>query len=199
MIAYIIRRVLYGIPILIGVNLITFVLFFVVNSPEDMARMHLGMKHVTEAGIDKWKADHGYDKPLVINKQAQGIGTFTETIFFEKSAKLFVFQFGQSDSGRDIGHDISQRMWPSLAIALPNLILGLLAYITFAMLVAFFRGTYLDVWGVVLCVVLMSISVVPVGIAPSFSKRLVKIMSEQHGLKVWRSYRCYSSMFLRMP
>ena len=78
--------------------------------------------------------------------------------FFEKSAKLFVFQFGQSDSGRDIGHDISQRMWPSLAIALPNLILGLLAYITFAMLVAFFRGTYLDVWGVVLCVVLMSVS-----------------------------------------
>ena len=82
MIAYIIRRVLYGIPILIGVNLITFVLFFIVNSPDDMARMHLGMKHINQEAIEKWKAGHGYDKPLVINDQAQGTGVFTETIFF---------------------------------------------------------------------------------------------------------------------
>ena len=33
MFAYIVRRVLYALPILIGVNLITFTLFFVVNSP----------------------------------------------------------------------------------------------------------------------------------------------------------------------
>ena len=45
--AYIIRRLLYAIPILIGVNIITFTLFFVVNSPDDMARVHLGVKRVT--------------------------------------------------------------------------------------------------------------------------------------------------------
>ena len=39
MINYIIRRVLYAIPILIGVNLFTFALFFVVNTPDDIARM----------------------------------------------------------------------------------------------------------------------------------------------------------------
>ena len=53
MLAYIVRRVLYAIPILIGVNLLTFMLFFVVNNPDDMARMHLGMKHVTQDAIDK--------------------------------------------------------------------------------------------------------------------------------------------------
>ncbi len=158
MLAYIIRRVLYALPILMGVNLITFTLFFVVNSPEDMARMQLGAKHVTEEAIDKWKAERGYDKPLLINNQASGIATFTDTIFYDKSVKLFAFEFGSADDGRDIGYDISQRMWPSLAIALPNLILGLLAYITFALLVAFFRGTYMDVGGVILCVVLMSVS-----------------------------------------
>jgi len=158
MFAYIIRRVLYGIPILIGVNLITFVLFFVVNSPDDMARMQLGMKHVTQEGIEKWKVERGYDKPLLVNTQSDGVAVLTDTIFYEKSVKLFVFDFGRSDSGRDIAYDIGQRMWPSLAIAVPNLIIGLLAYITFALLVAFFRGTYLDVWGVVLCVVLMSVS-----------------------------------------
>ena len=37
MTAYIVRRLFYAIPILIGVNLITFTLFFIVNTPEDMA------------------------------------------------------------------------------------------------------------------------------------------------------------------
>lgn len=158
MMAYIIRRVLYAIPILIGVNIITFVLFFVVNSPEDMARMHLGMKRVTPEAIQKWKEDHGYNKPLLYNGSAEGGGALTDTIFFDKSVKLFQFEFGSSDSGRDIGYDISQRMWPSLAIALPTLIVGLALNITFALLIAFFRATYIDLWGVVICVIMMSIS-----------------------------------------
>jgi peptide/nickel transport system permease protein len=56
MLAYIVRRLLYAIPILIGVNLITFALFFVVNTPDDMARMQLGVKRVTPEAIEKWKA-----------------------------------------------------------------------------------------------------------------------------------------------
>jgi peptide/nickel transport system permease protein len=158
MMAYIIRRVLYAIPILIGVNVITFVLFFVVNSPEDMARMHLGMKRVTPEAIQQWKQDHGYDRPLLYNSSAAGTAALTDTIFYEKSVKLFQFEFGSSDSGRDIGYDISQRMWPSLAIALPTLIVGLALNITFALLIAFFRATYIDLWGVVICVIMMSIS-----------------------------------------
>jgi len=34
--------VLYAIPILVGINLLTFLLFFLVNTPDDMARMQLG-------------------------------------------------------------------------------------------------------------------------------------------------------------
>lgn len=158
MLAYIVRRVLYAIPILIGVNLLTFALFFVVNTPDDMARMHLGAKRVTPEAIEKWKQEHGYDRPLLYASDASGLGQLTDTIFFEKSVKLFAFEFGTSDAGRDINYDISQRMWPSLAIAVPVLTVGLLVNISFAMLIAFFRGTYLDLSGVVLCVVLMSIS-----------------------------------------
>ncbi len=158
MINYIIRRILYAIPILIGVNIITFVLFFVVNTPDDIARMQLGQKHVTPAAIEKWKNERGYDKPVVWNTNAAGLGKITDTIFFSKSLRLFVFDFGQSDSGRDIGYDISQRMWPSLAITVPGLLLGLVAYISFALILAFFRGTYIDLWGVVVCVIMLSIS-----------------------------------------
>ena len=158
MFAYIIRRLAYAVPILIGINLLTFYLFFVVNSPDDMARLHLGMKRVTPEAIEKWKVDRGYDKPLVFNGNRPGTATITDTVFFEKSVRLFAFDFGNSDEGRDIGFDIRQRMFPSLLIAIPVLVIGLLVNITFAMLMAFFRGTYVDISGVVFCVVLMSIS-----------------------------------------
>ncbi len=158
MIAYIIRRTLYAIPILIGVNLLTFVLFFVVNSPDDVARAHLGVKHVTQEAIDKWKVERGYDKPLMINESAAGVKKITDTLFFEKSLALFAFEFGRADDGRSIGHEISTRMWPSLAIAVPTLIIGIGVAISFALLLAFFRGSYIDLWGVVLCVIMMSIS-----------------------------------------
>ncbi len=158
MLNYIIRRVLYAVPILIGVNLLTFALFFVVNTPDDMARIHLGIKHVTPDAIAKWKHERGYDKPLVWNSQAAGADKATDTIFYEKSVGMFAFRFGRSDDGRDIAYDIRNRMWPSLAIALPVFAVGLLVNITFAMLMAFFRATYVDFAGVVLCVAMMSIS-----------------------------------------
>jgi peptide/nickel transport system permease protein len=141
-----------------AVNLLTFLLFFVVNSPEDMARMQLGQKHVTEQAIQNWKSQHGYDLPLLWNNQLDGAGKVTETILYQKSLHLFVFDFGISDSGRNIGADIRQRMWPSLALAVPSLLAGLLANITLALLLVMFRNTYLELNGVVVCVALMSVS-----------------------------------------
>ena len=158
MIKYIIKRFLYAIPILIGVNLLTFTLFFVVNSPEDVARLHLGNKRVTQEQIQTWNEERGYNRPLFYNSSESGLKSVQETIFYEKSFKLFIFEFGLSDSGRDIKNDIKQRMWPSLAIALPTLLVGLLINITFALFFVFFRATYIDYIGVIFCVALMSIS-----------------------------------------
>ncbi len=158
MTGYILRRMIYGIFVLVGVNVLTFALFFFVNSPDDMARAQLGVKRVTPEAVDKWKRERGYDKPLFINEKSSGFERVTDTVFFEKSVKLFAFEFGASDQGRNIGYDISTRMWPSLAVQLPAFIVGLLVYISFALLMAFFRATYIDFWGVVLCVVMMSIS-----------------------------------------
>jgi peptide/nickel transport system permease protein len=49
-------------------------------------------------------------------------------------------------------------MGPSLALAIPVFLVGLAVNITFALGMTFFRATYLDLWGVVLCVAMMSIS-----------------------------------------
>ena len=158
MAAYILRRILYAIPILIGVNLITFALFFMVNTPDDMARMQLGAKRENPDAIAKWKADRGYHKPLLYNPGAAGSEKLTDTIFYEKSVRLFAFDFGAAEDGRNIATEIKARMGPSLALALPVFLVGLAVNITFALFLAFFRATYLDFSGVVLCVTMMSIS-----------------------------------------
>jgi peptide/nickel transport system permease protein len=158
MLGYVVRRALYAIPILIGVNLITFALFFVVNTPDDMARMQLGTKRVTPEAIRDWKAERGYDKPLLWNSKAGGAAKLSDTIFFQKSLRLFALDFGAAEDGRDIAGELRHRMWPSLAIALPVFLVGLAVNISFALMMAFFRASYLDFWGVVLCVAMMSVS-----------------------------------------
>ena len=270
MTGYVIRRLLYAIPILLGVNLITFFLFFIVNTPDDMARVHLGDKRVSREQIERWKRERNYHLPYFYNSGwsrewlretsgddwlslpaltpgefaleatlAQGsvdatlilvtdppgaleptspwtespagggalrlllgpeqpgragfrVGAraaearvrvqlpsgagpatlvllqrrsltfgerFTRTIFFQKSVKFLWFEFGVSDDGRPIGREILRRIPPSLAVTLPVFLIGLVVQITVAMMLAYFRGTYLDFWGVIFFVVLMSVSI----------------------------------------
>jgi peptide/nickel transport system permease protein len=158
--AYVVRRVLYAIPILIGVNLVTFALFFVVNTPDDMARMALGMKRVTPEAVERWKAERGYDKPLYWNPKQEGSARATDTIFWERSVSLFALDFGRSDARQavNIGHEVKTRMWVSLQLALPLFILQVIASTVFALMLVFFRNTRIDFWGVVLCVLMLSIS-----------------------------------------
>ena len=158
MINYIIRRLIYGLLILIGVNFFTFILFFALNTPDDMARMNIGGKRVSQDAIEKWKVERGYNKPLLWNDAKPGVEKATNTIFFERSVQLFALNFGPSDSGRDIAYELKKRMGPSVALAIPTFILGTFVVIVFALLLVFFRSTYLEFWGFSLAVFLMSIS-----------------------------------------
>src|ERR1700759_4594172 len=160
MVSYLVRRTLYGALILLGVNLLTFFLFFTVNTPDDMARLNIGGKHVTQDLIDKWKASRGYDKPLYVNDAKQGAERLTDTIFWERSVSLFELRFGRADaeSAGDIGPEVSRRMWVSVQLALPLFILQGMASRAFALLLVMFRHTRLDFWGVVTCVLMLSIS-----------------------------------------
>jgi len=160
MLSYVLRRFVYGALILLGVNLATFFLFFTVNTPDDMARLNIGGKHITQPLIDKWKIERGYDKPLYFNETKQGTERFTETIFWERSISLFQLRFGRADgeSAGDIGPEVARRMWVSIQLALPLFILQVIASTGFALLLVMFRHSRLDFWGVVACVVMLSIS-----------------------------------------
>ena len=160
MIGYLLRRAFYGVLVLLGVNLATFFLFFTVNTPDDMARLNLGGKRVTQQAIEKWKVERGYDKPLYFNAGAEGADKLIDTIFWDRSVSLFALRFGRADgeSAGDIGHEVAQRMWVSLQMALPLFVLQVLASTAFALLLVMFRNSRLDFWGVVACVLMLSIS-----------------------------------------
>ena len=190
MLGFIVRRIAYGLLILAGINLVTFVLFFKVNSPDDMARLQLGGKRVTAEAIEKWKAERGYDRPLFLNQRASGIAVLTDTVFFDSSVRMFAFDFGRADSGRDIASEVARRAGPSLALALPVFIAGLGLSISLALGLAFFRGTYLDFWGVMVLVAMMSISALFFIVAGQYVMarvlQLVPISGFEGGADTWR-------------
>jgi peptide/nickel transport system permease protein len=160
MLNYLVRRCGYGLLVLLGVNLLTFMLFFTVNTPDDMARLNIGGKRVTQEQIDKWKAERGYDKPLYWNADAPAAAKLTDTVFWDRSVSLFALDFGRSDSksATDIGHEIRVRMGVSLQLAVPLFVLQLIASVAFALLLVFFKNSPIDFWGVVACVLMLSIS-----------------------------------------
>jgi peptide/nickel transport system permease protein len=160
MLNFAVRRIGYGLLVLLGVNLLTFALFFTVNTPDDMARLNLGGKRVSADAVQKWKAERGYDKPLYFNAAREGTARVTDTIFWERSVSLFALDFGRADSesAGDIGHEVATRMVVSVQMALPLFVLQVIASTAFALLLVMLRHTRLDFWGVVACVLMLSIS-----------------------------------------
>lgn len=158
MLAYFLRRLAYAATTLFGVNVAIFLVFFLVNPPDAMARRILGEK-ASQATIEAWKQEHGYDLPRFYNRAENGAGRLTQTIFFQKSMKLFWFDFGKADrSGDDIASEIRRRIPASLSYAVPVFLLSLYVQVVIAMLVAFYRGTVFDTGMLFFCVILMSIS-----------------------------------------
>lgn len=158
MITYVLKRIAHAIPILLGANIITFCLFFMVNSPDDIARMNLGNKYTNSVMVKQWKVKHGYDKALFFDDNKSGINKLTSSLLFSKTIDMIKFNFGKNNDGREILDDIKTRMWPSLAIALPNLALGLMLNIFFALFLMLFRAGLIEQLGLATCIILMSIS-----------------------------------------
>lgn len=152
--AYIIRRLAYGVGVVIGVLFLLFILFFTVTEPDDIARRALGEK-ARPAVIEQWKVNHGYDRPLWPWQD------WEENLLFDHYRRMLTFDFGLSDADDSpILDRLKTGMGPSLSLTVPLLILGIVFSIPLSLLVAFFRETYIDRAGVFLCVLAMSVSVI---------------------------------------
>ncbi len=129
MLSYLIRRFLYVPLIVFGVMLLTIVLSFVVQTPEQRARAVLD-KRATPEAIKNYLHDRGYDKPLFINHEPGQ--SWHDSIVFNEMMNLATFHLGKSDiTGESLSDKFLAGAGPSLAITLPAAIIGLFLAVSF--------------------------------------------------------------------
>lgn len=141
MLNYIIRRILYMVPILFGIALIVFLLFNVVGG--DPVLIMLG-KHASPEMITELRHELGLDRSLVYQ-----FGDFIKSIV--------MFDYGRSFSTKQDVMGMILRAAPvSLTMAAPGFFLSILIGIGLSLFVAFWRGTWIDKTIVVICVLMIS-------------------------------------------
>jgi len=157
MFAYLIRRLFFFVPIVFGVMLLTFVLFFVVQSPEATAKRVLGQK-ATPKSVENWLHNRGYDKPLLVNRNAGQ--PWHDSLFIHQMGRLATFDLGTSDiSGRPLREVFAQGVLPSLLLTVPAFLASLALAVGFALYLVFIRNAAVDLVASLFCVALMSVPV----------------------------------------
>ncbi len=153
MLAYVVRRLLFGALTVLGVLLFLFILFFSVANPDNMARRAVGEKASPKV-IENWKREHGYDRPLWPWQDTK------DNLLFTHFRRALTFDFGKSDAdSAPISARLRNGVVPSLTLTLPLFVLGVGLGVPLSLFVAFFRNTYIDRMGLVLCVLAMSVSI----------------------------------------
>ena len=192
MVYYIIRRILLAVPTVLGVCIVTFLLFNVFASPEAVARRQLG-KNPTQAQVKTWITAHGMDKPMFFSLKAGKDGRIHafDSRFWNQMRELLLFQFPDSDYlHENVGDLIKEKIVPSLTITVPAFILSIIVTLPLALFVAYYRGTYLDRTALFVCVILMSIVILNYIIVGQYLLAVVfkyfPIYGYEYGLGAWK-------------
>lgn len=140
---YILRRLLYLVPVLLGVSLIIFVLFNVVAG--DPTAILLG-KNATAKQMAELREQLGLNKSL-----------FAQYIDVVKSA--FTFDFGRSwATKQEITYMLKQGAYPSLCLTIPAFVISTVLSLLISLFVAYYRGKGIDLFIRLLCIAGMSVS-----------------------------------------
>jgi peptide/nickel transport system permease protein len=143
MLAYAVRRVLYTIPVLLGVALLVFMLFNTVG--EDPVRVALG-RHATPESIAELRAQWGLDKPVPLQ-------------FIDFLGQIITFDYGVSfNSGEQLSALFKQGAAVSLWLTVPPFMIGFVVNIAFGLLVAYYRGSFFDRFSTAILIMTMSVS-----------------------------------------
>lgn len=157
MFSYFLRRLFYTIPIVLGVMVITFVLFYMLQPADTMARRMLGPK-ASQQAVDNWIKQRGYDKPVFFNTQPGA--NLLDSQFFGHIKSLATFDLGVSDAtGQPVLERFKEGAIPSLSITLPAFLLGIALAVSISLFLVYVRETKIDFAGTIFAVALMSIPV----------------------------------------
>lgn len=142
MIGYLLRRILYIVPIVFGVAIILFTLFHLIGG--DPTYQMLG-KHADQRQIEELRHELGFDQP----KWTQ----FVHYLF-----QIVTFDYGRSYSTKlPISEMIASGILPSLSLAIPSFMMTIVFAVAIALFAAYFRGRWIDRTVVLICVLGMSI------------------------------------------
>jgi len=145
MTTYIIRRLLYTIPIVFGVLLLTFVLFTLVGG--DIS-VEIAGKNATQETIDEIREEYGLNKPLFLSWDSQFINHFKNALTFD---------FGRARDREPVVDKIKRGVVPSLTLTVPMFFGVVIISVSLALIIAFVRGSVWDTFAVIICVAGMSI------------------------------------------
>ena len=157
MAAFIVRRLIQSVFTVLGVMLVTFILFRLVAG--DVSANFVSVKLGKEAR-DAWLANHGLDKPLLYNSQA-GLaiwkGEFWDTQFYHHLWDCVTFRSRSYATDETLQNIIAQRARYSLSVTVPPMVIGWALAMVISCLVAYYRGTWIDKAGVFLSVLGMCV------------------------------------------
>lgn len=143
MLSYIVRRLLQTIPIILGVSLIIFLLFTKVG--ENPVRVALGT-HATPEAIAQLEAKWGLDQPLHIQ-------------YLQFLKQIVTFDFGESFVNREKLSDLfANGALVSLQLTAVPFFAGIAMNLAMALIIAFYRGSWVDRYSTVIFIGGMSIS-----------------------------------------
>ena len=140
---YIIRRLLYLIPVLLGVSFLIFILFNVVAG--DPTAVLLG-KNATARQMEELREQLGLNKPLIMQ-------------YLDVVKSAFTFDFGRSwATKQEITYMLKQGAYPSLTLTIPAFVISTVLSLFISLFVAYYRGKGIDLFIRFLCIAGMSIS-----------------------------------------
>ena len=141
--SYIVRRLLYMIPTILGVALLVFFLFSVAG--EDPVRIALG-SHASPEAIAALEAKWGLDRPLHMQ-------------FLGFLGQIVTFDYGESFiSGEPLSDMFAEGAVVSLSLTLPPFVIGQVLFVSLSILIAYYRDSWLDRFATAGTVMTMSVS-----------------------------------------
>ena len=110
MFRYIVRRLLYMIPVALGISIIAFITMYAAGDPISIIRA--GKPNITQATIEALKGYYGLDKPIPIQ-------------YLQWLSNIFRLNFGKSlYGGQPVNLIIGPKIWPTIELQVVSLLIA---------------------------------------------------------------------------
>jgi peptide/nickel transport system permease protein len=110
MFRYIVRRLLYMIPVALGISIIAFITMYAAGDPISLIRA--GKPNIDQTTLDALKTYYGLDKPIPIQ-------------YLNWLANILQFNFGKSlYGGQPVNQIIGPKIWPTIELQVISLLIA---------------------------------------------------------------------------